>query len=255
MNPVEVILNSGAAACIISTSLAEKLKLKPDKSSDIMVITADGQRKRSLGVITNTPLIIQGAQFTVDLQLIESTQDTLLLGINWFKTFDARIFFDQDKIQLKINNQLIESSIKCVEERRPFFRILATSVDNEEEYEDELLQEADLYNAEPDENDEILSSWEDWKSDSDNESIVKQDELEHIECPHDSYDEIFDIQELYLAEEDGTLNSEQKEIISLIPQEIISSSGTDLGQTPYVNHQIPLKLESRPIAHPPYRLN
>ena len=173
MNPVEAILDLGAAAYIISTSLTEKLKLKPDKSSDIMVITADGQRKRSLGVITNTPLIIQGVQFTVDLQLIESTQDTLLLGINWFKTFDARIFFDQDKIRLKINNQLIESSIKCVEERRPFFRILATSVDNEEEYEDELLQEADLYNAEPDENDEILSNWEDWESDSDDESIVE----------------------------------------------------------------------------------
>ena len=150
---------------------------------------------------------------------------------------------------------MIESSIKCVEERRPFFRILATSVDNEEEYEDELLQEADLYNAEPDENDEILSNWEDWESDSDDESIVKQDELGHIECPYDSYDEIFNIQELYLAEEDETLTSEQKNIISLIPQEIISSSGTDLGQTSYINHQIPLQPNIKPIAQHPYRLN
>ena len=82
LNPIEVILDSGAAACIISTTLANKLKIKPNKSSDILVVTADGQKKWSLGIITSVPLILQGIQFTVDLQVIESPQDTLLLGIN-----------------------------------------------------------------------------------------------------------------------------------------------------------------------------
>jgi predicted aspartyl protease len=252
MNPVEAILDSGAAACIISTSLASKLKLKPHKASDIIVITADGQRKRSLGIITNTPLIIQGAQFTVDLQLIESTQDTLLLGINWFKTFDARMFFDQDKIRLRINNQLVESPIKCIEEHRPFFRILSTSIDDEnsEEYEDELLREADLYSIEPE--DEILSDY-DWETDS-NYSI-EQDELEQIECPYDSYDDIFNVQELYLAEEETSLNPEQKYIISLLPKEVIFTSGTDIGRTLFINHQIPLQPNTKPNAQHPYRLN
>ncbi|CAI2201094.1 1055_t:CDS:1, partial [Funneliformis geosporum] len=48
---------------------------------------------------------------------------------------------------------------------------------------------------------------------------------------------------------------EQITVKALIPKEIISTRGTDIGQTPYVNHQIPLKLGVRPIAHPPYRLN
>ena len=51
LNPVETILNSGAAACIISTKLTSKLNIKSDKSSDILVITADGKRKKSLGII------------------------------------------------------------------------------------------------------------------------------------------------------------------------------------------------------------
>jgi hypothetical protein len=49
--------------------------------------------------------------------------------------------------------------------------------------------------------------------------------------------------------------SEQVIIKALIPEEIISTGGIDIGQTPFVNHQIPLKLGIRPIAHPPYRLN
>ncbi|CAI2195397.1 9429_t:CDS:2, partial [Funneliformis geosporum] len=34
---------------------------------------------------------------------------------------------------------------------------------------------------------------------------------------------------------------EQITVKALIPKEIISTGGTDIGQTPYVNHQIPLK--------------
>ena len=68
LNLIEVILDSGATAYIISTTL----KIKPNKSSDILVVTADGQRKWSLGIITSVPLILQGIQFTVDLQVIES---------------------------------------------------------------------------------------------------------------------------------------------------------------------------------------
>jgi predicted aspartyl protease len=58
MTPVEVILDSGAAACIITTKLATKLKLHPNKSSDILIVTADGQKQRSLGTITEVPLIL-----------------------------------------------------------------------------------------------------------------------------------------------------------------------------------------------------
>ncbi|CAI2193201.1 8719_t:CDS:1, partial [Funneliformis geosporum] len=47
-----------AAACIISTTLANKLKIMPNKSFDMLVVTADKQRKRSLGIITSFPLIL-----------------------------------------------------------------------------------------------------------------------------------------------------------------------------------------------------
>ncbi|CAI2196430.1 7489_t:CDS:1, partial [Funneliformis geosporum] len=42
------------------------------------------------------------------------------------------------------------------------------------------------------------------------------------------------------VEENETV--EQVTVKALIPKEIISTGGTDIGQTPYVNHQIPLKL-------------
>jgi hypothetical protein len=169
LNPIETILDSGAAAYIISTTLASKLNIKPDKSSDILVVTADGKRKRSLGIITSVLLILQEVKFSVDLQMIESTQDTLLLGINWFKAFNARIYFDQDKLKVKIDGQTIESPIKCIEEAKPFFRILANTAESEEEeYINEALYEMDLFQVENDE-------------DSSFDSNEGSDKLERIE--------------------------------------------------------------------------
>ncbi|CAI2195250.1 564_t:CDS:1, partial [Funneliformis geosporum] len=36
--------------------------------------------------------------------------------------------------------------------------------------------------------------------------------------------------------------TEQVTVKALIPKEVISTGGTDIRQTPYINHQIPLKL-------------
>src|SRR5215216_2864361 len=104
--------------------------------------------------------------------MIESTQDTLLLGINWFKAFDARIYFDQDKLRVKIDSQTVESPIKCIEEAKPFFRILANTAENEEEeYVDEALYEIDLFQIKND---------DDYSSDLNEGS----DELECIKWPY-----------------------------------------------------------------------
>ena len=204
MTPVEVILDSGAAACIITTKLATKLKLQPNKSSDILIVTADGQKQRSLGTITEVPLILQGVPFTVNLQLIESPQETLLLGINQFKSFEARIYFDQDKVRIKHQNKFVESPITCIETSKPFFRILTHDVnDYEEEYEDELLYETELFTLTTQEDSEL--------------ELVSDQEQEYITLDEDSDEEIdpweiyqlYDSKEIYNVETTDNLTEEQ----------------------------------------------
>ena len=107
------------------------------------------------------PLILQGVPFTVNLQLIESPQETLLLGINWFKTFEARIYFNQDKVRIRHQNKFMEFPITCIENNKPFFCILTHDVnDYEKEYEDELLYKTELF---------TLTTQKDFESESDSE--------------------------------------------------------------------------------------
>ncbi|CAG8736768.1 5231_t:CDS:1, partial [Funneliformis mosseae] len=53
-----------------------------DEPSQIIIVTANRQRERALGTIKNVLLIIQGILIKMTFQVIDSTDQTLLLGID-----------------------------------------------------------------------------------------------------------------------------------------------------------------------------
>ena len=87
-------------------------------------------------------------------------------------------------------------------------------------------------------------------NDFSSESDEGSDELERIKWPYQE-EEI-----IALYSMDTKEGTEEQEIVkALIPREIISTGRIDIRQTPFVNHQIPLKPNTRPITYPLYRLN
>lgn len=84
-NPIVAILDSRAAVSIITNRLRRKLGLGIDATSKVVVVTANGQKKRALGQIKEVKLIVQGILIPTPLQVIESPDETLLLGTDWFK--------------------------------------------------------------------------------------------------------------------------------------------------------------------------
>ncbi|CAI2175172.1 17167_t:CDS:2, partial [Funneliformis geosporum] len=146
------------------------------------------------------------------------------------------------ELRAKIQNQLVKSPIKCIEEAKPYFRILANTAESEEEeYEDEALFETDLFQLENENEEREIHS----------DSEIDKDELECIEWPYEKEEFI----NLYIANVEENETVEQITVKALIPKEIISTGRTDIGQTPYVNHQIPLKLGNGPSKYGPNRRN
>ena len=56
--PVYAILDSGAAICVITKGLADKLKLKITKPSRTIVVIANGTKVKALGQIEQVPLAL-----------------------------------------------------------------------------------------------------------------------------------------------------------------------------------------------------
>src|SRR5260364_235263 len=83
-NPVVAILDSGAAVSIITKKLMDKIGLEIDQPSRTVVVTANGNRTKALGIVTNVKITIQDLIIPIRLQVIESQEETLLLGTDWF---------------------------------------------------------------------------------------------------------------------------------------------------------------------------
>ncbi|CAG8655977.1 9528_t:CDS:2, partial [Cetraspora pellucida] len=83
-NPVIAVLDSGAVVSIMSNKMM-KLQLKITEPSTTTVVTANNAHVRALEKIVNVKLVLEGIMVPTTFQIIESKDETLLLGMDWFK--------------------------------------------------------------------------------------------------------------------------------------------------------------------------
>jgi len=98
---VIAVLDSGAAVSIITAKLMRKLGLRIDRDSKTIVVTANGAREKALGTIINVKITLQNIAIPIDLQVIESKDETLLLGTDWFTKARANLDFDNYTLKIR----------------------------------------------------------------------------------------------------------------------------------------------------------
>jgi predicted aspartyl protease len=132
---IDAIIDTGAAISAMTRSLMEELGYKIDKSSDVIIVTADGTKSRSLGKIIDMELTLNGINTIVTVQVIESKDRTLILGNDWLKKVKAQIDMDKGKINIKGKEGYVNIPVE--------FFVKRDEIDEsyEEEYEDEELKE------------------------------------------------------------------------------------------------------------------
>ncbi|CAG8559270.1 17916_t:CDS:2 [Gigaspora margarita] len=138
-NPVVAVLDSGAAMSLMSRRMMEKLNLKIDEPSTTVVVTANGTREHALGKVNNLKLAIRDIMIPTTFQIIESTDNLLLLDMDWFVKARARLHFAEKRLYLTYGGKTSEF-----------------------EYEDEILDEAEGYFTEGPPEDELYKN--PWKN-------------------------------------------------------------------------------------------
>ncbi|OMH79032.1 DNA damage-inducible protein 1 [Zancudomyces culisetae] len=103
------ILDTGAACSVISNTFAEVLGLDIDKESNQIIVTADGRKHGTKGIISEVPLTIAGQRFPVDMTVMDQRTHVLILGTNWFKRHGAVINLNSN--ELVLNNEEYEISL------------------------------------------------------------------------------------------------------------------------------------------------
>ncbi|CAG8599198.1 13129_t:CDS:2, partial [Acaulospora morrowiae] len=148
--PVITILDTGAVVSLISKNLLDKLNLRINEKSNTIVVTATGVRERMLGKVKNIEVLDQKVGIPIDLQVVKSRDEMLLLGTDWFQKSKARIHFDEKKLYLQYAGEAIEVPIshhgtESLLEPESDQESAETDLFDEFEYEEEKVDERGGY--------------------------------------------------------------------------------------------------------------
>src|SRR5436305_1181512 len=98
---IEAIIDLGAEITAMSRELMEKLGYEIEESSNIIIKSANDQKERSLGIIKRVEILLEGEEVTTDMEVIENSDELLILGNDWIKRNVKNIDIDNGEMRIK----------------------------------------------------------------------------------------------------------------------------------------------------------
>src|SRR5256714_7611325 len=102
---VEAIIDSGAEITAMSRGLMKKLEYEIEKLSNIIIKSANDQKERSLGIIKRVEILLEGEEVTMDMEVIENSDELLILENDWIKRNVKNIDIDNGEMRIKENTE------------------------------------------------------------------------------------------------------------------------------------------------------
>jgi hypothetical protein len=237
------IVDSGAATSIITKSLANRLGYNINRPSKIVVVTANGARIRSQGVIDKMPLTIGKLKIPASFQVLESKDEVLILGNEWLREANATISWENSTITVRKEAQIARIPITFTKTSR-----VETREESDEELEliepeEILICYSDLSTSE----DEL--EYNPWAEEESNPAIFLA-EKEQVNTQNQEWNLEKDLHV-------GPLDYEQQQLFLQTIRDgadICASSQMDIGRTNILKHEINTGT-SMPIATQAYKSN
>src|SRR5688572_20674369 len=276
-NPVNAVLDSGAAVSIITKSLKNKLGLTINRSLNVIVITANGTRQRALGQIDSVNIAVQNLLVPMKLLVIDSSDDNLLLGTDWFEKTRAQWNFGNRTLRLTYGDN--ETIVKTTHIHNSPVFVESDEEQDEEEIQDELEKELEYEYEYEDDLDKVETYFSETSDYWDEDQLYNNPWQSEKSNTSDEYREVktCDTDEnpaLYLTEtvepetpekttyQTGVLNENQEpvadklftEFVDVFTKNISEEGQTiELTQTHIVEHEIKTR-DAMPIKQRAYRI-
>jgi hypothetical protein len=103
------VVDSGAATSIITRPLLDRFEKNINRPSKLIVVTANGTRTRSLGIVDNININVGKLDFPTSFQVLESKDEVLILRNNWLR--NAQALLDWNNSCLTVQKGLIATRI------------------------------------------------------------------------------------------------------------------------------------------------
>ncbi|OMH83718.1 hypothetical protein AX774_g2772 [Zancudomyces culisetae] len=98
------VVDTGAACSVTTTTLAEQWGIEPDEWQRQVIVTADGSRHSTCGILNRVPQKISNYTLEAELVIMNRKDDMLILGTDWLYRHHGIV--DPRSSELKIQAQL-----------------------------------------------------------------------------------------------------------------------------------------------------
>jgi len=88
---------------VYTKSLAVKLGLKwikPTETTNMIIVNS--QKSPTLGIVENVQLKIMDALVPINIYIIDSTKEELLIGSNWFSKYKADLILTENRLKFEV---------------------------------------------------------------------------------------------------------------------------------------------------------
>ena len=258
---LSAVVDSGAATSIMTKKLMDKLGYKINEPSKLTIVTANGSRIRSLGKINRVPLELEDEFIPTTFQVLDSVDDTLILGNDWLQKVQAVLNWKKGTLTIHGANAPLITPIRYTRENQESSDSSEISSSDEYESEDDL-EEATIYYSETSSSDIEDLEYNPWRNYTPPLSPEPEMELTSDEESEEKDNPAIYIAQVAEGEEKKTLNlgpltAHQQQLFNNLTQEyrdICAKNQTDIGRTNITKHKI-LTGDATPISQVPYRMS
>ncbi|OMJ20304.1 hypothetical protein AYI70_g4195 [Smittium culicis] len=111
------VIDTGAACSVISNALLDRIGLEIENEVSQTIITADGKKHSTLGMVNKIPISIAGVEFGADLLVMKNINETLILGTDWLKSHSALIDIRNQELVLPLENHDVVLSLSTTKNK------------------------------------------------------------------------------------------------------------------------------------------
>src|SRR6266498_4307917 len=111
-NSIQTSWDTSAQISVCTKLLAMKLGLKWTKPTEATnMLTVNNQKSPTLGIVKNAQLKIMDVLIPINIHIVDSTKEELLIGSNWFSKYKADLILTENKLKFEAQERKFEVKI------------------------------------------------------------------------------------------------------------------------------------------------
>jgi len=102
-----MLIDTGVELTVCIKKLAEKIDLTYRQDKVIELITIDGKKNYTCGIVEEANIKIVDVMVSMNIHIVDSKDETFLIGGDWLSRYQADLSYEKKEVTFKVQERKI----------------------------------------------------------------------------------------------------------------------------------------------------